>query len=370
MGHLSYYQEKNNENTLKLRNILSNLPPFCGDFFRAVEDVTSSLTRLNYAYDLRLFFQYLTSENTKFASKDMRQITLEDLNSLELQDFEYYVEYLGYYFTSPEGEGEEQKLHQNAERGKARKIASLRTFFKYFYKKQQLDNCIPSLLDSPKLHDKAIIRLDTQEIGRMISAVRNGEGLTDKQKTYHQKSALRDTAIVVLLLTTGIRVSELVGLDIGDINLKDRSMRIIRKGGNEAILYYPQQTADTLLEYLEQRKSQGTYAQAEPLFLSLQQRRITVRAVENLIKKYAKIASPLKNISPHKLRSTYGTMLYQNTGDIYLVADVLGHKDVNTTRKHYAAMLEENRRRAAEILPDLQGLEKKREIPSKDDELS
>ena len=76
MGRLSYYQEKNNENTLKLRNILSNLPPFCGDFFRAVEDVTSSLTRLNYAYDLRLFFQYLTSENTKFTNKDGRQITL------------------------------------------------------------------------------------------------------------------------------------------------------------------------------------------------------------------------------------------------------------------------------------------------------
>lgn len=343
---------------LKLKNILSDLPPFCGDFFRAVEDVTSSLTRLNYAYDLRLFFQYLISENKKLAQKNIVQITLEDLNGLELQDFEYYVEYLGYYFSASDSENDEQRLHQNAERGKARKIASLRTFFKYFYKKQQLDNCIPSLLDSPKLHDKAIIRLDSQEISRMISAVKNGEGLTEKQKAYHQKSALRDTAIVVLLLTTGIRVSELVGLDIRDINLKDCSMRIIRKGGNEAILYYPQQTADTLLEYLKQRKTQGTYALSEPMFLSLQQKRLTVRAVENLIKKYAKIASPLKNISPHKLRSTYGTMLYQNTGDIYLVADVLGHKDVNTTRKHYAAMLEENRKRAAEILPDLQGLEK------------
>ncbi|MGN0823840.1 MAG: tyrosine-type recombinase/integrase, partial [Candidatus Coproplasma sp.] len=70
----------------------------------------------------------------------------------------------------------------------------------------------------------------------------------------------------------------------------------------------------------------------------------TVRAVENLVEKYAKIVSPLKKISPHKLRSTYGTQLYKATGDIYIVADVLGHKDVNTTRKHYAAITEDSRR--------------------------
>ena len=72
-----------------------------------------------------------------------------------------------------------------------------------------------------------------------------------------------------------------------------------------------------------------------------------MRAVENLVKKYAKIVSPLKKITPHKLRSTYGTALYRETGDIYIVADVLGHKDVNTTRKHYAAITEERRRSVA-----------------------
>ncbi|MGI6004428.1 MAG: tyrosine-type recombinase/integrase, partial [Christensenellales bacterium] len=85
-------------------------------------------------------------------------------------------------------------------------------------------------------------------------------------------------------------------------------------------------------------------------FLSLQKRRISVRAVQELVKKYASIAAPLKKISPHKLRSTYGTALYQQTGDIYLVADVLGHRDVNTTRKHYAAMNEDKRRLAARAI--------------------
>ena len=83
----------------------------------------------------------------------------------------------------------------------------------------------------------------------------------------------------------------------------------------------------------------------DALFLSLQKKRLNVRSVENLVKKYAKIVTPLKKITPHKLRSTYGTNLYRETGDIYLVADVLGHEDVNTTKKHYA--LEDERRRSA-----------------------
>ncbi len=88
----------------------------------------------------------------------------------------------------------------------------------------------------------------------------------------------------------------------------------------------------------------------DALFLSMQNRRLTVRSVENLVKKYASRVTTVKKITPHKLRSTYGTTLYQETGDIYLVADVLGHKDVNTTRKHYAAMKDENKRKAAKTV--------------------
>ena len=84
----------------------------------------------------------------------------------------------------------------------------------------------------------------------------------------------------------------------------------------------------------------------EALFLSSQMKRMSVRTVENMVKKYTQTVTTSKNITPHKLRSTYGTALYQETGDIYLVADVLGHSDVNTTRKHYAALEDEQRRRA------------------------
>ncbi|MBQ6256634.1 MAG: tyrosine-type recombinase/integrase, partial [Clostridia bacterium] len=128
---------------------------------------------------------------------------------------------------------------------------------------------------------------------------------------------------------------------------------VIRKGGDQSILYFPDQVADALQAYLvERNKIQPLEGHENALFLSLQKRRMTQRAVENMVKKYALVAAPLKKrISPHKLRSTFGTNLYQETGDIYLVADVLGHSDVNTTRRHYAAMSDANKRKASRMVP-------------------
>ena len=125
----------------------------------------------------------------------------------------------------------------------------------------------------------------------------------------------------------------------------------MRKGGYEAVVYFGEEVEDALLDYWDERTHKTAATGHEyALFLSMQNKRISVRAVEKLVKKYASKVTSLKKITPHKLRSTYGTNLYRETGDIYLVADVLGHKDVNTTRKHYAAQQEENRRRAAKAV--------------------
>ena len=149
------------------------------------------------------------------------------------------------------------------------------------------------------------------------------------------------------MLGTGIRVSECVGLNIQDLDLNSDGIRIHRKGGKEVTVYFSDEVERILSSYLKARKKMAALSGSEDaLFLSLQKKRIGVRAVENMVKKYASAVTPLKHITPHKLRSTYGTNLYRETGDIYLVADVLGHEDVNTTKKHYAA-LEEERRRSA-----------------------
>ena len=117
------------------------------------------------------------------------------------------------------------------------------------------------------------------------------------------------------------------------------------------IVYFGEEVASALQKYMEERKAVTPVAGHEhALFYSTQRKRMNVKSVENMVKKYAYQITTTKKITPHKLRSTYGTALYQETGDIYLVADVLGHKDVNTTKKHYAAMSDQRRRTAAKAV--------------------
>ena len=182
----------------------------------------------------------------------------------------------------------------------------------------------------------------------LLDCVEDGDGLNPRQLQYHSATKLRDLAILTLFLGTGIRISELIGIDLSDVDLENNAFLVTRKGGKEDILNFGDEVHHAFEDYYGWREKQTPLpGHEQALFLSLQMRRITARAVENLVKKYTKISTPLKTISPHKLRSTYGTMLYHETEDIYLVADVLGHKDVNTTKKHYAAASEEHKRIAA-----------------------
>ena len=184
----------------------------------------------------------------------------------------------------------------------------------------------------------------------MLSLAQSGDQMTRGQQKYQKLTAKRDYAMISLFLGTGIRVSECVGINMQDVDLENNAFIVTRKGGNQVVLYFPPEVAEALADYMEERDQiEALPGHEDALFLSLQRRRITQRAVQNLVKKYASVAAPLKTkISPHKLRSTYATNLYNETGDIYLVADVLGHTSVDTTRKHYADMTDARRKMAAE----------------------
>lgn len=366
MEYKTYHEQNDMENIRKLREVLKTLPSFAKDYFRAIEPTTSTKTRISYAYDIRLFFRFLIDENPVYKNYETRDFKLNDLDQVEAVDIEEYQEYLKLYQKkialsgtetneksgkSNIDENEEYSVIDitNGERGLKRKMSALRSFYAYFYKRQLLEHNPTVFVDMPKLHDKAIIRLDVDETARLLDFIeRGGDGLTGQKKVYYEKTKERDLAIVTLLLGTGIRVSECVGLDITDVDFHNNGIKVTRKGGSEMIVYFGEEVEQALKNYINgSRKAvipQEGHEQA--LFYSTQKRRIGVGAVENLVKKYATQVTPLKKITPHKLRSTYGTTLYQETGDIYLVADVLGHKDVNTTRKHYAAQ-DENRRRMA-----------------------
>ncbi len=342
----SYSEKKGQRNVIKLRKILEDLPPFCKEYFRGTETTTSILTRVNYAYDLRLFFEFLTKEVQEFKDRVPQQLTIEDLKNVEAVHLEMFLEHMSLYNRT-----EDEATLENHESGKARKLSAIRSLFSHFYKKGYLDRNVAELVDIPKIHEKAIIRLDVDEVARLLDSVENGEGLTKTQKRYHRYTRQRDLTLLTLFLGTGIRISECVGLNITDFDFHTNGFLITRKGGNQVLLYFSDEVRKALLDYLEERKKITPLpGHEDAFFLSLQRKRLSNRAIQNLVKKYARIVSPLKKISPHKLRSTYGTTLYRETGDIYLVADVLGHKDVNTTRKHYAAISDDKRRMAARVV--------------------
>lgn len=342
----NYHEQININNSKKLREIQSSLPPFTYEFFRGIEQTTSSRTRIAYAYDLRIFFNFLKEYHKSFKKVDIDDLEVRCLDEIKPDHIEMYLEHLNYYANE---DGHEE--HTNKERGKARKMASLRTFYKYYYKKQKIKTNPAVLVDMPKIHDKVITRLEVDEVAKLLDEVESGSHLTSKQKEYHKLTKDRDLALLTLLLGTGIRVSECVGLNISDIDFSVNGIRIVRKGGTEVIVYFGEEVEAALTGYLELRKRKiPIEGHEDALFLSMQDKRLSVRSVQNLVKKYAQLVTKLKNISPHKLRSTYGTNLYRETGDIYLVADVLGHKDVNTTKKHYAEIEDERRRMAAKAV--------------------
>ncbi len=334
----NYYKEREINTLKKINTMLEDLPSMASEFILGISEYTSPLTRLNYLYDVRIFFDYLVKR--VFKRKIIEELTLSDIESIEISDFENYMAYLSLY----EINGKEQTCN---ERAKSRKMATVRAFYKYFFNKGKIKSNIASKIALPKLHDKEIIRLDIAEMVKLLNLADSGDKFSEHQKAYHKSTKIRDVAILTLFLGTGIRNSELVGLNVEDIDFEDMSFAITRKGGNRTILYFNDEVEKTLKAWLQKRSTIEDLSPNEhALFLSLQNKRISVRTIQELVKKYAKIITPLKKITPHKLRSTFGTNLYRETQDIYLVADFLGHSDVNTTKKHYAAQSEDFRRKA------------------------
>ncbi len=267
------------------------------------------------------------------------------------RDIDLYSDYLTLYYKSEAENGPDEApvAVVNHEHGIMRKLSSLRSYFDYLFREHRIPGNVATLVPLPKIHDKAILRLEGDEASQMLALVESRDAFDKRQSQYLRHTELRDYAMLMLFLGTGMRVSECVGINVDDLDFANNAVLVTRKGGNQVMLYFPQEVADALLRYGELReKLTPLEGHEQAFFLSLQNRRITQRAVQLMVKKYAKVVVPLKKrISPHKLRSTYATNLYQETGDIYLVADALGHSNVNTTRKHYAAMTDDRRREAA-----------------------
>ena len=374
----SFTEQREKDCQKKIREILWELPPLAGDFLRSLETTAAPLTRLGYARDLRVFFRYLKAENRDFADLKPEEIDAEKIDKLSLRDLEMYQSWLKQYVINKRLRSESTKtdrslvnnngenpqetvvstLVQNHEAGIARKLCALRAFFRYLYKRDLIRQNTAEKLTVPRQKRRPAIYLQREEVQRLMDVVNDGEGMTQRQRTYQANhTRVRDWAILSLLLGTGIRASELVGMDLRDLNIRRREFVITRKGGNVVTLMFNEQVQDALWDYLDLRNQITPLpGHEDALFLSTQRRRLTVRALEYMVKKYAEVAAPLKrHLSPHKMRSTFGTNLYLVSQDIELVAEMLGHVSVDTTKRHYVGNSEGQNRRAARLvdwLPD------------------
>jgi integrase/recombinase XerC len=339
----TYSEQQRIKYTQKLNDIMDMLPDFTRDYFFSLEYTKQPRTKVAYAMDLRGFFEFIR-ERKYNSYESLKQITLADAENISSTDIIEYLRHSRLYVKN----GREVT---NSERAAKRKLSSLRSFYGY-YNKQGLMKKNPAFqVDMPKIHDQAITRLDVNEVAELLDNVESGNRLTKNQLAAHEELKTRDLALLTLLLGTGIRVSECVGLDINDVDFDNDRIKVVRKGGAESFVYFGDEVREALFDYMDERSTlQPAAGHENALFISRNNKRLCVRSVENLVKKYAMTVTTVKHITPHKLRSTYGTNLYQESNDIYLVADVLGHKDVNTTRKHYAEIVDNNRRKARNMV--------------------
>lgn len=330
----------------KINEIKCLLPSYVNEYMNNLQRKTTPQTRLGYIRDIQTFLEFVVDADKNYPHNTVKDITLECLNALNLDFFDDYINYLESY----EKNGIKR---QNSKVSQRRKLSAIKSLYAYLFKTKKLTNNILPLVEPPKVDKKNIVRMDKDEAREYINTVEFGEGkLSSQQKAYYDKYSIRDYALISIFLGTGIRVSELVGLDISDVDIKHCRLNIIRKGKKEDKVYFSDEICETLENYLLYREKIEPFDEThkDALFLSCQRKRISVRGVEKLVKKYAIRANQGNRISPHKLRSTFGTALYEETGDIFLVAETLGHSSVTTTSKFYSEVSDkrkyDNRNRA------------------------
>ncbi|MCM1404639.1 MAG: tyrosine-type recombinase/integrase [Prevotella sp.] len=321
---MTYFDEKDRKLRLDLDRILLEMPPFCRMYFFGREQKLAVKTLHNTSFTIRDFFNFIAP--SKFQKRPI-DLSIIDLGKITTHDIENYMA---------------QLADTCASGTVGQSVYTLNSFFRYYYRLDEIPSNPVDRVEPPARKEKPIIRLTQEETKRLLNAVDSGYRSGSKKKL-GEKWVLRNKTILIFFLSTGIRLSELVGLDYGDIDLDNACFQVRRKGGRREMCYMTNELVQQLQKYLLTfPKGKPT----DPLFESLYGGRINKTSIQTMVRKYCQRAGINKHITPHKLRSTFGTNMYEKTRDIYLVAELLGHKSVNTTTKHYTTVKDELKRKA------------------------
>ena len=330
--------KKENDIYIQCESIEKELPKFLRGYFAYLKGNVLPMTRLAYLHDIKFFFNYLMEETDLTSAKDLTQITAEDLNGVQAVDVNMFIDYCRKYKVETKNA---IYMYENANKTLARKKSSVSVLFKYLYRDGLIEKNITDGFDPirvPKPGEKEIKALQDDEVMIMLDAVTSGTGLTAHERSYWEKTRLRDKAILILFLTYGLRLSELQQLNVSSFNFSRGEFKIYRKRGKESIMPLNISATEVVRDYIDRERPHEEKIQdghTDALFLSLQGRRITERQIRDLVKKYTSIAlntSRKAGYSPHKLRATAATSLIGRGNSIYDVAALLDHEQVTTTQ--------------------------------------
>lgn len=345
----NYIDSKASQNELKIAELLTFLPKFCHDYIISISGFTKPLTQLAYLQRIQFFLYWLLDNNIYFSKKyaEIKDFTIDDINQLKKIDFEEFFYHISIYGAMRkekilEANHTSQNIIPTKTATRNNYLSALKSLYTYFLDNEYISNAPVLRIRQRTLDKHQVIALDNYQINQIMDVINHGSSqMSDRQEYNRGKTYIRDKAIYTLALNTGIRVSELVSLDIGDIDFRRHCFNIIRKRGKEDTVYFSDSVEAALLDWLEIRPQFLSDQNEQALFLSTQGSkkglRLSVRSVEILVKKYAKIGAPEigSKITPHKLRSSYATKIIEKTGgDINYAKNVLGHENITTTT-HY-----------------------------------
>ena len=302
---------------------LNSLPPLVRDFasYKSVIQNASEKTISEYLLDLRVFFRFLiardeniNTDSEEFEKIDIRNIDIDFIKNISTDDIYEFLMYT-------------DNIRGNMAAAKSRKLSSIKGFFKYLVTKRMLLDVNPAIdIETPKKKKALPKFLTLEESLELLNSVKN-----DKES----KTIVRDYAIVTLFLNCGMRVSELVGINLQDVDSKLRSLTVTGKGNKQRIIYLNEACRTTLADHLQERLSEKHKAcMSHALFISNREQRMSVKTVQWMVYKYLDMAGlESKHYSVHKLRHTAATLMYQ-TGDVdvRVLKDILGHEQLNTTQ--------------------------------------
>lgn len=317
----------------KLFNLLDSMPEFCQSFFVGRKNERALNTRLGYARDLYFFFDFLHDTHPYFCEMEIRDMKPSDMAQVKAEDLDKFIEIYS---------------ENHAVKTIARMKSSISAMYSYLMNTLQAVQFNPALgAQKIKIPEKDfVIYLTPEEQNRLIQTIKFGTGMSDREKKWHGRFVKRDLAMIFLFLDTGLRVSELQGIDNHDFDLSECSVIVRRKGGSINKVYFSDEAAEYVRDYMEEKKAVLPLfnADSDPFVITEKGERLSIRQIQNIVPKYVNAAIPEKagTISPHKLRSSFAMTFYQRDPkygghDLLMLQRRMNHKSITSTNVYAKA---------------------------------